>query len=134
MPTRILIVEDDPLVAMMLEGYLDALGMETVGCVEDVAGALARVATAQFDAAIVDIHLASGETSGPVAAALNAANIPFLLTTGSGLGDEPAYAGAPFLAKPFTLASLEAALGDLRRPRKSGLADEIPHRRLPSQG
>lgn len=97
----------------MLEGYLDALGKQTIGSAENVTGALAHIAHQQFDAAILDVHLASGELSGPVANALRAADIPFLLATGSGVSDDPAYAGAPYLAKPFTLAALEAALDDL---------------------
>lgn len=113
MHKRILIVEDDPLVAMMLEGYLDALGRETVGCAEDIASALAQIGARSFDAAIVDVHLANAETSEPVAAALKSEKIPFLVTTGSGVISDPAYAGAPFLAKPFTIASLEAALSEI---------------------
>ena len=110
MTIRILIVEDDPLVAMMLEGYLDALDLQTVACVESVDGALACIREAAFDVAIVDVHLASGETSGPVAMALKAANLPFIVTTGSGAIDDAAYEGAPLLAKPFSLASLEETL------------------------
>ena len=109
----IFIVEDDPLVAMMLENYLDAIERQTVGCAEDVAGALAAIAELSFDAAIVDLHLAGGETSERVAAALKAANIPFIMTTGSGVSSDAAYDGTPFLLKPFTLASLEAALSEL---------------------
>lgn len=76
----IFIVEDDPLVAMMLENYLDAIERQTVGCAEDVASALAAIAELSFDAAIVDLHLAGGETSERVAAALKAANIPFIMS------------------------------------------------------
>lgn len=113
MHKSVLIVEDDPLVAIMLEGYLDAIGRQTAGCAQDAASALACIADLSFDAAIVDVHLASGETSEPVAAVLKAANIPFVVTTGSGIISDPAYGGAPLLAKPFTLASLEAALSQL---------------------
>ena len=113
MTHRILIVEDDLFVAIMLEGFLDALDMETVGPAEDVASALDLIAKGGFDAAIIDVHLANGETSGPVAEALTAAERPFLITTGSGASDDPAYSGAPLLSKPFTLASLEAALSQL---------------------
>lgn len=113
MLNRILIVEDDPLVAMMLEGYLEALDRETAGSAEDVAGALAKIADREFDAAIIDVHLANGETSEPIAAALKAAQIPFIICTGSGVNADPSYAGAPFLAKPVSLASLEEALSSL---------------------
>ena len=115
MPIRILIVEDDPFVALMIEGYLEALGMEAAGCAEDNASALALVARGRFDAAIVDVHLANGETSEPIAEALTAAKLPFLVATGSGARGDPAYSDAPLLAKPFTLASLAASMSRLLR-------------------
>jgi CheY-like chemotaxis protein len=116
MNKHILVVEDDALVALMLEGYLDALGHTTVAVVETVAAALKHVAVRNFDTAIVDVHLANGETSGPVADALRRASIPFLVTTGSLTAiDDPALASAPLIAKPFLLASLAAALAELWR-------------------
>jgi DNA-binding response OmpR family regulator len=115
MTHRILIVEDDPFVAIMLEGFLDALDMESVGPAEDIASALALLAKGRFDAAIIDVHLENGETSASVAQALTAAKLPFLITTGSGAIDDPAYSDAPLLTKPFALASLEAALSRLLR-------------------
>ena len=97
----------------MLEGYLGALGKQTNGSANDVEEALAQIAGQQFEMAILDGHLADGELSGPVANALRAADIPFLLATGSGENSDPAYAGAPYLEKPFTLATLQAALNEL---------------------
>lgn len=79
---HILIVEDDPLVALMLEGYLDALGYGLAGSAKSNAAALELVEKDQFDAAIIDIHLANGEISGPVASALRTAGKPFLVLTG----------------------------------------------------
>lgn len=115
MTKTILLVEDDPLVAMMLEGYLNALGHELVGPAESVASAMHLIETASFDGAIVDVHLANGEISAPVANALNAGATPFLVTTGHQVALDPAFDGAPLLTKPFTLASLEAALLHLDR-------------------
>lgn len=114
MAHRILIVEDDPLFAIMIEGYLKILGRETAGCAEDVDGALEKVAALEIDAAILDVHLANGATSEAVATALRAAQIPFLVTT-SGFDHISAdpFGGAPLLAKPFTLDGLERALADL---------------------
>ncbi len=83
MLVNILVVEDDPFVAMMIEDYLELLGCKTVAVVEDVAGALSVIAERSVDAAILDVHLADGETSEPVAAALSARNIPFLVCTGA---------------------------------------------------
>lgn len=111
---HILIVEDDPLVAMMLEGYLDALGCDVAGCVENVSEAIFRITAGSIDAAILDVHLANGETSEPVAAVLNAAHIPYIVTTG-GFNNavEAAFENAPILRKPFTMTSLSRALDQI---------------------
>ena len=70
MMIRVFLVEDDPLVAMMLEGYLDVLGHEIVATAATVAEALDLVAKRDFDLAILDVHLADGKTSEAVASAL----------------------------------------------------------------
>ena len=113
---HILIVEDDPLVAMMLEGYLDALGYDIAGCVETVANAISRITAGSIDAAILDVHLADGETSEPVAVVLKAAHIPYIVTTG-GINNkvEAASEDAPILRKPFTMTSLSHALEKISR-------------------
>lgn len=111
MPKQILVVEDDPLVSLMLENYLEALGIEVAGYAEDVAASLHKIATLTIDAALVDIHLANGETSEAVIAALKAAGIPFVVMTGGSLHvAEAIVAQAPVLTKPFTLAQLEREL------------------------
>ncbi len=116
MRDRILIVEDDPLVAMVLEGYLDALGCDVAGCVETVADAIFRITSGSIDAAILDVHLANGETSEPVAAALNAVHIPYIVTTGGFENRvEAAYEDAPILRKPFSITSLSQALDKISR-------------------
>ncbi|MEZ0497745.1 response regulator [Sphingomonas sp. IW22] len=109
---RILIVEDEPLIAMMLEDFLDALGKEVAGTAETVASALDRVAAGGIDAAILDVNLRGGEKSWPVADALAAADIPFVLATG---GDTvaPDHSSRPVLAKPFTMDGVERALSSL---------------------
>ena len=111
---RILIVEDEPLIAMMLEDFLEALGRELVGTADSVGDALALVAQGGIDAAILDINLRAGEQSWPVADALAAAGIPFILSTGAG-GDSiaEAYRGRPTLSKPFTMDAVEKALDGL---------------------
>jgi DNA-binding response OmpR family regulator len=113
MADRILIVEDDPLISMMIEDFLEILGKESAGVTQTVAGALEHIARGGFDAAIVDVHLANGKTAEPVAAALAAADIPFLVATGGYLGTDPGWEGRPILSKPFILATLEAALNAL---------------------
>lgn len=111
MQSRILVVEDDPLVAMMLEGFLEALDRQAFGPVDSVQAALAQLDEGNIDGAIVDVHLANGETSEPVAEALAAKGIPFILTTGGFIAPPgPVFAGRPVLLKPFTVSSLEKAL------------------------
>ncbi|MES2442538.1 MAG: response regulator [Pseudomonadota bacterium] len=111
---RILIVEDEPLIAMMLEDFLDALDRAVAGTADNVADALARLAEGGVDAAILDVNLRGGEQSWPIADALAAAGIPFVLATG-GAGDTiaEAHRARPVLSKPFTMDSVGKALDGL---------------------
>lgn len=106
---RILIVEDEPLISMMLEDFLDALGKEVAGTAESVQGALDCVARGSIDAAILDVNLRGGEKSWPVADALAKAGIPFVLATGGDVVDT-GHRARPVLAKPFTMDAVERAL------------------------
>lgn len=111
---RILIVEDDAIIGMLLEEYVLMMGREPVAVVEGVAPALARISKGGIDAAIVDVHLANGEAGDPIAGALADANIPFLVATGGFAGAIGGpWRNRPILAKPFTLDSLREALGAL---------------------
>jgi DNA-binding response OmpR family regulator len=110
-PLSILIVEDEPLIAMMLEDFLQELGHRVAAIAESVEGALARVEAGGFDIAILDVHLRGGATSWPVADRMAAAGLPFILATGGHLDPPPArHAGAPVLGKPFTMDEVRAAL------------------------
>jgi DNA-binding NtrC family response regulator len=113
-PQRILVVEDEPLIAMMIEDFLDMLGKDHAGTAESVAAALEIVAAGGVDAAILDVNLSGGEQSWPIADALAAASVPFILATG-GSGDMvvEAYRDRPVLAKPFTMDAVEQALAAL---------------------
>lgn len=113
-PQRILIVEDEPLISMMIEDFLDIMGKEVAGTADSVATALPIVEAGGVDAAILDVNLAGGEKSWPIAEALAQADIPFVLATG-GSGDmiAHAYQDRPVLAKPFTMDAVEQALGKL---------------------
>lgn len=107
----ILIVEDEPLIAMMLEDFLDSLGHQVIGTAETVGEALARVEEGGFDAAILDVHLKHGEYIWPVADRLVAGGLPFVLATGGHIEPPPAaHADAPVLTKPYTIDSIEPAL------------------------
>jgi len=108
--SRILIVDDEPLIAMMLADWVSELGHETLGPSYSAESAMALIETSPPDAAIVDVSL--GSASGyPVAELLVQKNIPFVFATGH--GEEavtPRFAGTALLAKPFDFAGVSAAL------------------------
>ena len=113
-PTQILIVEDEPLIAMMLEDFLEVLEKTAVGTVDSVAGALARVEDGGIDAAILDVNLRGGEKSTPVAEALAARDIPFVFATGgSDESVDAQFRDRPVLQKPFTMDCVAKALAAL---------------------
>jgi len=106
----ILIVEDEPLIAMMLEDFLDSLGHKVADTCDTVADALARVGQGGFDIAIIDVNL-NGERVWPVADRLAAQGVPYILATGGHIEPPPPeHAGVPVLSKPFTLDAIEPAL------------------------
>ncbi|NJR77329.1 response regulator [Sphingomonas sp. 36D10-4-7] len=114
MTMRVLLVEDEPLIAMMLEDFLDALDRQVAGTADSVAAALPLVEAGNVDAAILDVNLRGGEKSFAIADALAARQIPFVFATGGG-GDEIAveHRDRPRLAKPFTMDGVEKALAQL---------------------
>ena len=109
-PLRILIVEDEMLVAMSIEDMLLEHGFEVAGIASRLAPALALAREGRFDAAMLDVNLA-GEASFPVADLLAERGIPFLFATGYGLaGLDERYRGHPVLQKPFRAAELRKAI------------------------
>ncbi|MCS6891487.1 MAG: response regulator [Rhodovarius sp.] len=110
----ILLAEDDALLAPLLAEMLAEAGAEVLGPAPSPAEALALLARARPDAALIDLHLAGGMTAAPIADALAARGIPFVLTGGApGQTPLPAHPTAPLLPKPFALEeaiSLLAAL------------------------
>lgn len=111
-PIRVLLVEDEPLVAMMLTDMIAEIGATLAAPFERLAPALdfARDQRAAFDVAIVDMNLA-GERAEPLADLLHAAGCPFILSTGYGAADKARWPNAPVLPKPFDIAQLETAIG-----------------------
>jgi CheY-like chemotaxis protein len=107
----ILIVEDEPLIAMMLEDFLETLGHDVVGTCDTVEAALARVDAGGFDVAIIDVQLKDGKQVWPVADRLAAEGTPFILATGGHVEIPPEqHATATVLAKPYTIDAIEPAL------------------------
>lgn len=107
---RILVVEDEMLVAMLIEDLLVDLGHQPIGPVMRLEPAIEKAATAEIDMAILDINLA-GKRSFPVADRLKERGIPFIFASGYGAaGLEPPYLSAHVLQKPFDLPQLKDAL------------------------
>lgn len=107
----ILIVEDEPLIAMMLEDFLESLGHRVVATADSVSQAIEHIDAGGFDVAIVDVHLKGGESAWPVADRLIERGLPFVLATGGHIDPPPSrHAAAPVLAKPYTIDAIEPAL------------------------
>ncbi|HEV7659360.1 MAG TPA: response regulator [Allosphingosinicella sp.] len=107
----ILIVEDEPLIAMMLEDFLESLGHNVIATCDSVAEALGHVEAGGFDVAIIDVQLKDGEKVWPVADRLAEKGTPFVIATGGHIEPPPAaHAGAPILAKPYTIDAVDPAL------------------------
>lgn len=113
-PHNILIVEDEPLIAMMIEDFLEILDKAHAGTADSVASGLALIEQGGVDAAILDVNLRGGEKSFPLADALAAKGIPFVFATG-GSQDvvADAYRDRPTLPKPFTMDGVAKALAAL---------------------
>ena len=108
---RILIVEDEPLIAMMLEDFLDALDKQVAGTADTVSTALDLVAAGGIDGAILDVNLRGGEKSTAIADALARRGVPFVFATGG--SDDSVVAehrDRPRLQKPFTMDGVAKAL------------------------
>jgi CheY-like chemotaxis protein len=110
---RILVVEDEALVAMLVEDALMDAGCTVLGPATSVSQALALLRHNRPEAAVLDLNLC-GETSEPVADALVSLGVPFLVATGYGAeGLPPGHRDVPVLAKPYDPAELTATLARL---------------------
>ena len=111
---QILIVEDEPLIAMMLEDFLDILNRTVAGSVDSVDAALAKIEGGDVGAAILDVNLRGGQKSTAVAEALAERGVPFVFATGGNEdGVDPRFRDRPRLQKPFTMDGVEKALAGL---------------------
>ena len=107
---RVLVVEDESLVAMLLETILEDMGCTPVGPAATVDDGLAMVESETLDAALLDVNVA-GHQVFPVAEALKARGVPFVFSTGYGEGGLPdEWRGQATLQKPFTESAVRDAL------------------------
>lgn len=110
---KIFVVEDEALIAMLLQDMLAELGYDVVGPAMRLQRALEMARTEEFDLAILDVNLAN-ETSFPVAQLIAERGIPFIFATGYSVsGLEGRFKDAPLLQKPFEMHQLEAAIAGL---------------------
>ncbi|NYT39368.1 GAF domain-containing protein [Sphingomonas sp. R-74633] len=98
---RVLIIEDEPLVAMEIAGQLEDAGAHVVGPATNVPAALSLIERYRVDAALLDANL-GGQTVDAIAALLTREDIPFVFVSGYGRSSLPrAFADAELLPKPF---------------------------------
>lgn len=111
MPSDVLIVEDDPLIALDFEDRILGFGVKSVRAAGSVAGALDLIADRLPDFVLLDVALVR-EKSFAVAERLQALNVPFVFITGYGSEAKlpPEFANTPLLPKPCPSDALEAAL------------------------
>ena len=105
---KILVVEDDAIIAEAAVMLLSDLGADVIGPCASVAAALAALAEHAIDLALLDVDL-NGMRSTAVAMALAEKKVPYVAATGHTIA--AAIAGAPVIVdKPYTPAKLQAAL------------------------
>jgi CheY-like chemotaxis protein len=109
---RVLLVEDEMMVAMLVEDMLLDVGCEVIGPVTRVDEALARTRDGGIDVAILDVNL-DGQETYSVADALAEKGVPFVFATGYGAGGlKDGYKHRPALQKPFQQRDLIQVLAD----------------------
>jgi CheY-like chemotaxis protein len=107
---RVLVVEDEAVVSMLLEDFLDDMGCNVVAVAARLDDAMEKARTVMLDIAVLDVNLA-GQQSYPVADILLTRNIPFVFATGYGVaGLSAEFQHAPVLSKPFKQAQLAEVL------------------------
>src|SRR5580704_9542505 len=107
---RILVVEDEPMIRMLLDGMLEDLGYTMAAEAGGIDEAMAAAKQGEFDAAILDVNL-NGQPITPVVEILIQRGLPFVFATGYGQRGVPeASRTTVTLQKPFQLDALEQAL------------------------
>ena len=117
---RVLVVEDEPMIAMLVEDMVVDFGSEVVGPAAGMEEALSLARQANLDAAILDINV-GGKVIFPVADVLRERGIPLIFASGYGSDAlPPRFLDSPTLPKPFSYRSLSEAL-------RASLADQPCH-------
>jgi CheY-like chemotaxis protein len=110
---RVLVVEDEVIVGMLLEDMLGELGCEVVAISTHLDEAVRLARSLDIDFALLDVNL-DGRHSFPVADVLQGRGVPFLFATGYGAKIlKPPYSATPTLQKPFQLEDLQRMIGML---------------------
>jgi CheY-like chemotaxis protein len=108
---RVLIVEDELMIRMLLEDMLGDFGCVVAAEAGTIETALAAVRTTEFDIAVLDVNV-EGSVITPVAVELAARGVPFVFATGYGARGLPeGFTDRPVVQKPFETIALERALG-----------------------
>ncbi len=111
---RVLVVEDEMMVSMLIEDMLDDLGCKVVGPASRLEEAIELVNSTELDCAVLDVNL-GGQPIFPLADILRAKGAPFAFATGYGdAGLREVDRGSPVLQKPFRESDLARILGELR--------------------
>lgn len=120
---RALLVEDETLIALMLEGLLAEAGCEVTFTAAGLSEGRRIARDASFDVAFLDLRLGDGHDSLPIAELLQQRGIPFAFVTAegrAGLGDR--FPTAPVVQKPFRPDEIRRLLGALLTPRDTPVA------------
>lgn len=107
---RVLVVEDEALVAMLVEDMLIDMGHQVVAVAHRLEAGMSAVERDGFDVAVLDVNL-NDVKSFPIADALASRGVPFVFATGYGLaGIDARFVGTPTISKPFDERRLAAAI------------------------
>lgn len=117
---RVLVVEDDAIMAFDLSDQLRAAGFTVVGPAIDAEQGVSLVHSEGCDIAVLDVNLGNGRTSEPIALELARRSIPFIVVSGYTSDQHPAvFSGYPLIVKPVRFEALVAELtrevGERRR-------------------
>jgi CheY-like chemotaxis protein len=117
-PARALVIEDEPMIAMLIEDMLLDFGCATVEVAGRMDAGLRLAESGDYDFVVLDVNL-DGAPSYPIADVLGRRGIPVIFATGYGMGGlAAAYAGGPTLQKPFGRADLEATVSRVLAARR----------------